>query len=225
MFREKTVSVVIPCLNEKQGIRHLLPKIPDTVDEVLVVDNGSTDQTAEMAKELGARVVQESRKGYGRAYKCGFREASGDIIITMDGDGTYPPESINLLLHILFEEELDFISARRWRSKNKKDKSPVRLFGNYVLSFTMASLFFCMIMDSQSGMWVFRKNILEKMRVRSDGMSFSEEIKIEAFTKKEIKAIEIPIYYGERIGRSKLNLFKDGFLNLLFLFKKRIGIV
>jgi hypothetical protein len=225
MYRDKTISLVIPCYNEEEGLRQLLPKIPHIVDEVLIVDNASTDNTARVARELGARVVEEKMKGYGRAYKTGFKNATGDIIITMDGDGTYPPESITLLLYILFEEDVDFISARRWRSKSLQRKSPIRIFGNIILSFTMAALYLCYIVDSQSGMWVFKKNILPNLKLSSDGMALSEEIKIEAFANKNIKTLEIPIYYGERVGTSKLNIWRDGILNLLFLFKKRLGFV
>jgi len=225
MYRDKTISLVIPCYNEEEGLRQLLPKIPHIVDEVLIVDNASTDNTARVARELGARVVEEKMKGYGRAYKTGFKNATGDIIITMDGDGTYPPESITLLLYILFEEDVDFISARRWRSKSLQRKSPIRIFGNIILSFTMAALYLCYIVDSQSGMWVFKKNVLPNLKLSSDGMALSEEIKIEAFANKNIKTLEIPIYYGERVGTSKLNIWRDGILNLLFLFKKRLGFV
>src|SRR5881409_627660 len=116
MYRGNRISVVIPCHNEEEGVRAVLAQIPALVDEVLVVDNASTDRTATVAAELGARVVYEARKGYGRAYKTGFAKARGDIIITMDGDGTYPPDSIPLLLYVLVEEKLDFITARRWRS-------------------------------------------------------------------------------------------------------------
>jgi len=224
MYRDKTISLVIPCYNEEEGLRQLLPKIPDIVDEVLIVDNASTDNTARVARELGARVVEEKMKGYGRAYKTGFKNATGDIIITMDGDGTYPPESIALLLYILFEEDVDFVSARRWRSKSLQRKSPIRIFGNIILSFTMAALYLCYVVDSQSGMWVFKRTVLPNLKLSSDGMALSEEIKIEAFSNKNIKTLEIPIYYGERVGTSKLNVWRDGILNLLFLFKKRFGL-
>jgi hypothetical protein len=224
MYRDKTISLVIPCYNEEEGLRQLLPKIPDIVDEVLIVDNASTDNTARVARELGARVVEEKMKGYGRAYKTGFKNATGDIIITMDGDGTYPPESIALLLYILFEEDVDFVSARRWRSKSLQRKSPIRIFGNIILSFTMAALYLCYVVDSQSGMWVFKRTVLPNLKLSSDGMALSEEIKIEAFSNKNIKTLEIPIYYGERVGTSKLNIWRDGILNLLFLFKKRFGL-
>ncbi len=221
MYRGKRISIVIPCHNEEEGIVAVLDQMPAIVDEVVVVDNCSTDNTASVASERGARVVAETRKGYGYAHKAGYAAARGDIIITMDGDGTYPPDSIPLLLYVMFEEKVDFITARRWYSRNGDTKSPVRLLGNAVLSGTMMALFFKFIVDSQSGMWMFRKDILSELDLTSNGMALSEEIKIEAFTHPGIRSLEIPIYYGERIGESKLNIWRDGFYNLFFLVKKR----
>ena len=221
MYRGKRISVVIPCHNEEEGIRAVIEQMPAIVDEVVVVDNCSTDRTAEVASGFGARVVFEGRKGYGRAYKTGFAAARGDIIVTMDGDGTYPPESIPLLLYVLIEERLDFITARRWYSKTGQAKSPIRLLGNAILSGTMMCLFFKFIIDSQSGMWVFRREVLHKIDPRSDTMALSEEIKILAFTHPALRCLEMPIYYGERIGVSKLNLWRDGFGNLFFLAQMR----
>ena len=222
MYRGKSISVVIPCHNEEDGIRTVIAQMPPIVDEVLVVDNASTDRTAEVARALGARVVYEGRKGYGRAYKTGFAKARGDVIVTMDGDGTYPPDSIPLLLHVLIEEKIDFMSARRWRSRSGESKSPLRLLGNAILSSATMALFFRFIIDSQSGMWVFKREVLRRIDPRSDGMALSEELKILAFTHPELRCLEMPIYYGERIGESKLNLWRDGFTNLLFLVKMRL---
>jgi len=222
MYRGKRISVVIPCHNEEDGIRAVMAQMPPLVDEVLVVDNASTDRTAEVARSLGARVVHEARKGYGRAYKTGFAEARGDVLVTMDGDGTYPPDSIPLLLHVLVEERLDFITARRWYSRSGETKSPIRLLGNAILSGTMMCLFFKFIVDSQSGMWVFRREVLQKIAPRSDSMALSEELKILAFTHPGLRCWEMPIYYGERIGRSKLNIWRDGFGNLFFLVRMRL---
>jgi glycosyltransferase involved in cell wall biosynthesis len=221
MYRNQRISVVIPCYNEEEGIRAVIEQMPPIVDESVVVDNASTDRTAEVAREMGARVVHEARKGYGRAYKTGFAAARGDVIVTMDGDCTYPPDSIPLLLYVLVEERLDFISARRWRSQSGESKSPIRLLGNAILSGTMMALFFKFIIDSQSGMWVFRRAVLRKIDPRSDTMALSEEIKILAFTHPELRCMEMPIYYGERVGTSKLNIWRDGFGNLFFLAKMR----
>ena len=224
MYENNKISVVIPCYNEEEGIKKLLKDMPDSVDEVVVVDNNSTDNTAAVAKSLRAVVVKEPVKGYGRAYKRGLSTASGDIIVTMDGDCTYPPQAINLLLHVMLSENADFISARRWYSKIGEDKSTLRLLGNFILSATIRLLFMRYIYDTQSGMWVFKRNLLPRLDVTSNGMAFSEEIKIEAFTNPTIRAIEIPIYYGARLGQSKLNLWRDGFGNLLFIFKKRLSL-
>jgi glycosyltransferase involved in cell wall biosynthesis len=222
MYRGKRISVVIPCHNEEEGIRAVIEQMPAIVDEVVVVDNCSTDRTSEVATSLGARVVFEGRKGYGRAYKTGFAAARGDVIVTMDGDGTYPPESIPLLLYVLIEERVDFITARRWRSRSGESKSPIRLLGNAILSSATMALFWKFIIDSQSGMWVFRRDILQKIDPRSDTMALSEEIKILAFTHPTLRCLEMPIYYGERIGESKLNLWRDGFGNLFFLARMRL---
>src|SRR6266446_1616797 len=222
MYRGKRVSVVIPCHNEEEGIVAVLRQMPAIVDEVVVVDNCSTDDTAKVAAEHGARVVPESRKGYGYAHKSGYAAANGDIIITMDGDGTYPPDSVPLLLYVMMEEKVDFITARRWYSRSGQAKSPIRLLGNAVLSGAMMCLFFKFIIDSQSGMWVFRRDVLRKIGPRSDSMALSEELKILAFTHRELRCLEMPIYYGERIGTSKLNIWRDGFGNLFFLARMRL---
>ncbi|MFN8545930.1 MAG: glycosyltransferase family 2 protein [Candidatus Binatia bacterium] len=222
MYRGKRISVVIPCHNEEDGIRAVIAQMPAIVDEVLIVDNASSDRTAEVASALGARVVYEGRKGYGRAYKTGFAQARGDIIVTMDGDGTYPPDSIPLLLHVFLEEKIDFMNAARWRSRSGKNKSALRLLGNAVLSGATMLLFMRFIWDSQSGMWVFRRDQLPKFQPRSDTMALSEEIKILAFTHPDVRTLEMPIYYGERIGESKLNVWKDGFYNLFFLARMRL---
>ena len=222
MYRGKRITVVIPCYNEEEGIRTVIEQMPPIVDEILVVDNCSTDRTSEVARSLGARVVYEERKGYGRAYKTGFEKARGDIIVTMDGDGTYPPASIPLLMDVLIGEQLDFMTARRWRSRNDKSKSPLRLFGNAVLTGTTMLLFGKFLVDSQSGMWVFRRDALPRFQPEADTMALSQEIKILAFTNRQVRCLEMPIYYGERVGESKLNLWRDGFGNLLQLLTLRL---
>jgi hypothetical protein len=222
MYRGQRISVVIPCHNEEEGVRVVMAQMPAIVDEVVVVDNASTDRTSEIARSLGARVVYEARKGYGRAYKTGFSEAVGDVIVTMDGDGTYPPTSIPLLLDVLLAEELDFMTARRWRSRNDKSKSPLRLLGNAVLSGVTMVLFGRFLVDSQSGMWVFRRDALPRFQPEADTMALSQEIKILAFTNPQVRCLEMPIYYGERVGESKLNLWRDGFGNLLQLLTLRV---
>jgi glycosyltransferase involved in cell wall biosynthesis len=219
------VSVVLPCYNEEEGIRVTLADMPSLVDDLLVVDNSCTDRTAEVANALGARVVIETRRGYGAALKAGFRAATGDIIVVMDGDATYPRSFVPALLDVMIEEGLDFISCDRTGHKSEEADSFLRVLGNFVLNIAMFTLFGVWLTDSQSGMWVLRRSILPQLTLVSDNMSFSEELKIEAFTRKGIKARELPIYYKARVGESKLNLWHDGFANLFFLFRKRFGML
>jgi glycosyltransferase involved in cell wall biosynthesis len=224
MHRGHTISVVIPCYNEEEGIGLTLADMPALVDEVVVVDNNCTDRTAEIATSHGARVLAEKRPGYGAAYKAGFAAATGDVIVTMDGDDTYPRGFIPVLLDVLIDEHLDFITCDRTGHKSEEANSFLRVLGNFVLNLAVLGLYFFWLNDSQSGMWVFRRAVLPRLRLTSDGMSLSEEIKVEAFRDPEIRAKELPIYYRERVGQSKLNLWADGWYNLVFLFRKRFGI-
>lgn len=225
MYKGKSVSVVIPCHNEEEGIQATLVDMPPLVDEVVVVDNNCTDNTAAVARSMGARVVAESRKGYGAAYKAGMNAATGDIIVTMDGDATYPRSFIPVLLEIMLEEDWDFITCDRTGHREKGAGTFLRILGNSALNWTMALLFFIRLRDSQTGMWVFKRSILPRLTIVSDGMAFSEELKIEAFTKRDLRCTELPIYYRARVGESKLNVWKDGFYNLFFLFRKRFGLL
>jgi dolichol-phosphate hexosyltransferase len=215
--------VIIPCLNEEQGIEKVLRRMPEFVDEVIVVDNNSTDRTADVAESLGARVIREHVRGYGRAYKKGFSVATGDVIITLDGDHSYPPDAISYLLEAFLHLEADFLNASRFPVRDRRAMSFKHKFGNFVLSVAMSLLYFRWVRDSQSGMWVFRRSILDGMKLTSDGMAFSEEIKIEALKRSDVRFNEISIQYSSRLGEIKLNPWRDGFYNLWFLVKKRFS--
>src|SRR5689334_751192 len=219
------VSLVIPCYNEEDGVREVIQRTSrDVVDEIVVVDNNCTDRTAEVARSLGAVVVSEKTPGYGAAYKAGLRAATGDIVITLDGDGTYPPEAIPGLVDMLVARNWDFLSACRFPLADPKAMGLTNQLGNWVLTTTSMVLFFKPIQDSQSGMWVFKRSILPRLRVTSDGMPFSQEIKLEAIL-RGFRFGETHIHYGARIGEVKLQKWRDGWLNLLFLFQKRFGLV
>jgi len=221
MYRGLRISVVIPCHNEEDGIQHVMRSLPESVDEVVVVDNNCTDRTAEVAAGLGARIVPETKKGYGAAYRAGLPAATGDITVTMDGDGTYPTEQIEEVVDHLINNELDFVSASRFPLQNPEAMTFTNKLGNMILTVTMLLLYGKNIKDSQSGMWIYRTKILPLMRLTSDGMPLSEEIKIEAIRNKQIRFDEYHVKYHERIGEVKLEKWRDGFRNLFFLVKKR----
>jgi len=220
LYQGHRISLIIPCYNEEEGLPFVLEKVPDLVDEIVIVDNNSTDLTANIGTQSGAKVFREEKQGYGHAYFKGLAEANGDIFITMDGDGTYPPEEIPRLLEILHRDQLDFISACRFPLLVPKNMDPVSRFGNRVLTLTTRILFGYGVKDSQSGMWVFHRKVMDSIRLESKGMAFSEEIKIESI-KRGLAFKEVHIPYHLRYGEKKIKKFKDGILNLWFLFKLR----
>jgi glycosyltransferase involved in cell wall biosynthesis len=221
MYKGHSIAVIIPCLNEEQGIERVLRALPEFVDEIIVVDNNSTDRTSEVAASLGAKVIREEVRGYGRSYKRGFASAVSDIIVTLDGDHSYPADALSYLLEAFRHLDVDFLNASRFPVRDSAAMSFKHHVGNLVLSVAMSILFFRWVRDSQSGMWVFRRSILKEMRLESDGMAFSEEIKIEALRRADIRFGEISILYSSRLGEKKLNPWRDGFQNLWFLVKKR----
>jgi len=190
--------------------------------QILVVDGDSRDETRELAGRAGAEVIIEPRRGYGRAYKTGFAHATGEIIATADADLTYPVEDIPELVGVLQEENLDFITTNRFACIEKGAMPLHNRIGNGVLTLTTRLLFGINIHDSQSGMWVFKKDILDGLMLRSDKMSFSEEIKVEACHFARLRYREMPIKYRPRMGEIKLRVWRDGFQNLLYLIKKRL---
>jgi len=225
------ISIVIPTLNEEEGIGATLDSINmkefekrGHEVEVLIVDGNSRDRTREIAEEKGAKVIIEPRKGYGRAYKTGLKEAKGEIIVTGDADGTYPFNIAHKYVDMLLEQNLDFITTNRFANLEKGAMSSKHRLGNFILSATLRILYRVKIKDSQSGMWIFRKEALKKLKDLEefdDGMPFSEEIKIEMFTHPGIKAKEVPSKLFERKGEAKIESFGDGWKNLKFLIRKR----
>lgn len=224
----KTISIIIPALNERDGIVKTIQAVPKAELEnmgygvqIVVVDS-SSDGTAQFARKAGAEVVSEPRLGYGRAYKTGFTHAIGDIIVTGDADMTYPLEEIPRLINILEDEDLDFLTTNRYGFMEKGAMSFLHRLGNAVLNVTTRILFRIKLKDSQSGMWVFKKDILKQAVLRSNSMSMSEEIKLEACYFLKCRWTEVPIRYRARIGEVKLRTWRHGFGNLLYLLWKRV---
>jgi glycosyltransferase involved in cell wall biosynthesis len=224
MYRNVTISVVIPCLNEEAGIAQTIRSIPDLVDEVVVVDNGSTDRTAEIARSLGAVVAKEEVRGYGSAKKRGFQTATKDVIVAADGDGTYPLDLLPLLIDAMLETGEGFVCGCRFPLENMKAMSLRNFIGNKIISWTMTILYFHKFGDGLSGMYCFRRELLPYFQIVSKGWNFSEEIKIEAAIRKEIRFRDCHIPFHERQGESKLSPWVVGFQNLYFLFLKRFGL-
>ena len=221
MFRGKTISAVIPCYNEEEGLACVIPSLPKSVDEIIVADNNSTDRSAEVARALGAKVVFEAKRGYGAAYKAGLAAVTGDITVTMDGDGTYPADQIEECVGYLLDRNLDFVNASRFPLEDAGAMNSSNKVGNAILTFATLVLFMRGIRDSQSGMWIFRSSLYAELAPKSDGMPFSEEIKIAAIRHPKAKFEEYHIKYHPRIGEVKLQKWRDGMRNLWYLLKLR----
>ncbi len=152
-------------------------------------------------------------------------KATGDIIVTGDADATYPFEKIHEYIKLLIDENLDFLTTDRFAELKHGSMSIKHYFGNLILATTLQVLFLINIRDSQSGMWIFKKEALNKIQPLedfNDGMPFSEELKIEMFSNKNLKVKEIPSKLYAREGDVKLQSFTDGWKNFKFLFKKRV---
>jgi glycosyltransferase involved in cell wall biosynthesis len=225
----KKLTVVIPALNEEKAIKRVLASVPSDKlraigyeTEIMVVDNGSTDDTPRIAHKNGATVIIQPVRGYGNAYKAGFANAHGEVIATGDADCTYPFDILPEVLLKMERENLDFINTNRLKSVNKENMHWTHQFGNWFLE-TICKILWpgFPFKDSQSGMWIFKKSIWPKLNVQSSGMPFSQELKIEAY-KKRLKCAEIEINYGARVGEVKLRGIRDAIGNTLHLFKKKI---
>jgi dolichol-phosphate hexosyltransferase len=227
------ISVILPTINEEQGIGPTIDAIKKDIFkkngwdlEIIIVDGGSKDKTCEIAKKKNARVIIEKRRGYGRAYKVGLPKCKGDIIVTGDADATYPFDHIHEYIQYLFDHNLDFITTDRFSQLHHGSMSVTHYFGNFVLAWTLKILFLINLRDSQSGMWIFKKETLNRIQPLeefNDGMPFSEEIKIEMFREKSIKSREIPSMLRARQGQVKIQSFSDGIKNFRFLFAKRVN--
>jgi len=224
---KKKISILLPTLNEEEGLEKTFYSLPRQMIvelgydlEILVIDGGSNDLTRSIATQLdGVKIITEKRKGYGRAYKTGFMEASGDIIVTLDADGTYPAELIPGYVQELDRGDIDFISINRFSEMDEGAMTISHKIGNKILSFVTHLLYSVDLKDSQSGMWIMKKEFKDSIKLKSDDMSFSEEIKIIAF--KYFRAMELDGRYHNRVGSEKIKTLHEGWQNLKYLFRYR----
>jgi glycosyltransferase involved in cell wall biosynthesis len=217
------VSVVIPCLNEAETIATCVRKARGAMErdgltgEVIVVDNGSSDHSDLIAAEEGARVINETRRGYGNAYLAGFAAARGRFIVMADGDNTYDFDLVGQFVKPL-EAGADFVMGSRLKGTIHKGAMPAlhRYVGNPVLTGILNLFYRSGVSDAHCGMRAFRRDALERLDLRMPGMEFASEMVIRA-SKAGLRIEEIPIEYHPRLGESKLNSFRDGWRHLRFL--------
>jgi len=217
------VSVVMPCLNEERTLGACIEKIreafkKDRMDgEIIVVDNGSTDKSVEIARSGGARVIIEKTKGYGSALRRGIEAAGGKYIIMGDADNTYDFSEISKFVQPL-REGYELVMGSRFAGKilHGAMSWSHRYIGNPLLSGMLNVFFRCRISDAHCGLRSFTKDAFNMIAPHSMGMEFASEMVIHA-VKKKLKICEVPITYYPREGESKLNSFSDAWRHIRFM--------
>lgn len=218
-----SVSVVIPCLNEEGSIEEAVRKAKDafaqnSLEEVLVIDNGSTDRSKELASRAGARVVSEEKRGYGAAIMRGLREARGDFLVIADADNTYDFRDGVKLVEKL-KAGADFAIGDRIHGEIEAGAMPWlhRNVGTPVLTWVLNRFFGSGVHDINCGLRALRRDCVDRLKLRSPGMEFASEMVIHA-QKAGLRFAEDRIrYYRRRQGQAKLRTFRDGWRHLRFI--------
>ncbi len=226
MIHDKKISLIIPCKNEEKIISNTIKNVPTYVDEIIVVDNGSTDNSAKVAREAGAIVVKENRKlngiGYGYAHLSGIATSTGDYIFAMDADDTYPSNEIKYIVKYMEDNDFDVVSCNRLPLLNPKAISKTRRLGIYILNMEIAILYGYPIKDALTGMWGIKREALPKINLRMGDWNLSPEIKVSAITNKEVCFSEYHINHFEREHEpSKQQIWKTGFNHFIYILKRR----
>lgn len=230
MYKNHSISVIMPCRNEGAHLAVVIKRIPEWVDEIVVVSNKSSDNTVEVARELGLTVYEDNRTldgiGYGYAHMTGIKKAKGDIIVGIDGDATYPIEELATIIDHMTKEDLDFVACTRYPLLGDT-RIPFKLqLGVQTLNIATRLLYGIKLHDVLSGMWVFKKSIRSKLKLTMGDWNLSPEIKVNAAVHKAIRFGEFPIVQHRREGETKQHYIKTGLSHLTWLvtnrFKKHI---
>lgn len=225
MINKQSICLLIPTLNEKEGLAKVLESLPSTIDRVIVVDSNSTDGTREVAREHKADIVIEPIGGYGRALIEGFKHVKEDWVVTLDADGSYPPSEIEYLVGYSIKKGFKFVSASRMPLLNPSAMSCRNFLGNTIITWVTNFLFGTKMVDGSSGMWAIHKTALAYilLKVKRTDWLFSNEIKLVAALNPGISFHEKAIEFIPRVGQTKVqNPWGIGLRLLLFLFWERL---
>ena len=226
MRNEKFISVVIPALNEENAIGDVIRDLPDWIDQVVVADNGSRDNTAPIAQELGADVVFELEPGYGAACLKGLSAVSkADIIVFLDGDYSDFPEDVHKLVDPITQDTHDFVLGSRSKGQVQKGAlTAAQVFGNWLACFLMHLLW----KTPYSDLGPFRAinaGLLQSLNMSDRNYGWTIEMQIKAHVQKA-RILEVPVRYRQRVGISKISgtisgTFKAGYKILATIYKYR----
>jgi glycosyltransferase involved in cell wall biosynthesis len=207
------VTVVIPTLNEAGNILETVTTIHKEIaypKEIIVVDGNSTDGTKEIVKDTNfCKLIVEPRRGYGLALRTGIKHAKGDVVVIVDGDGTYDVKHINLLIDTLIKNNAELCQATRMYDL-RKAMGFTNFVANKIITFCFDFFYSQFLSDTQSGFRAISHSALEKVELHEDDMAFATEMLVQ-FAKKGFKMVEVPsAYRARRYGRPKMRRIKSG---------------
>ena len=205
----KNIKLIIPAYNEQDAIAHVITEVPDVVHEIIVVDNNSTDATAEHAKKAGATVLKEEKKGYGFACLKGLeyiaqQTIKPNIVVFLDGDYADYPEELTTLVAPIINDNIDFvIGARIKKLREFGSMTPQQIFGNWLATFLMKLFFKSKFTDLGPFRAIkYEKLIALNMEDKTFGWTAEMQLKV---IKHKMSYIEVPVRYKNRIGTSKVS--------------------
>lgn len=208
----KTISVVIPTINERLNIKEVIPRLPKFIDEIIIIDGCSTDGTIEEIRRYrkDAKIFVEGEKGKGAALRRGFREASGDIIIMMDADGSHNPKEMPSLVEPVLNGYDVTKASRLLPGGGSDDFTLLRRFGNKMFVSIVNTLYGSNYTDLCYGYRAFKREALDKLKIRTNGFEVETEQSI-LMIKAGLKIKEVPSFEIKRAyGFSRLHSFRDG---------------
>jgi dolichol-phosphate mannosyltransferase len=212
----KEVCILIPTLNEEATIGGIIREFKHNgFEHILVIDCNSIDATREIAQREGARVEVQRGKGKGTAVRQGFEHIGEEIIVIIDGDGTYLPSEVNRLLDPIITNEADHVIGNRFGFGGAFSRS--HRVGNWILNKVFGLGYGVKLNDMLSGYRALTKDSLKKMNLRKEGFEIETEMVVES-VKRGIRIKEVPIRYEKRRGVSKLNFIRDGLRILYTLY-------
>lgn len=209
---EKRISVIIPTLNEVHNVKHVFPLIPQFVDEIIVIDGNSKDGTREeiLKYRKDAIIIIDDRPGKGYALRRGFEEATGDLVIMMDADGSNDPRELRVLVEPVLDGYDVSKASRLLPGGGSADFTPFRRFGNKIFVTIVNTMYRSNYTDLCYGYRAFKRDAISKMGCMSDGFEIETEQSIRML-KAGLKIKEVPSFEAKRkYGNSRLNAFRDG---------------
>jgi len=219
------IAVVIPCFNEEVTIAEVVQQFRSELPNALicVFDNNSTDQTAQRARAAGAQVLHESRQGKGYVVQSIFRHIDADVYVMVDGDGTYPPAAVHLLIAPIATGDADMVVGSRLHARSRSEFQHINRWGNRLVLATLKLVFNAPLTDILSGYRAFNRRFVKNLALFGGGFEIETELTIKAIA-RGYRIVEVPVDLAVRPAgsHSKIHFYRDGMLilsTILTLFR------